>query len=58
MEYNLVQYLYFFSQTTRSPDEATDDEGGRSEGAERVVERDRLKLQPPTYQAYSPKILN
>ena len=39
------------SLTTRSPNEATDEDGGGVEGAERVVERDRMKIQPPTYQA-------
>ena len=40
------------SLTTRSPNEATDEDGGGVEGAERVVERERMKIQPPTYQAY------
>ena len=39
------------SLTTRSPNEATDEDGGGVEGAERVVERERMKIQPPTYQA-------
>ena len=41
------------SLTTRSPNEVTDEDGGGVEGAERVVERERerMKIQPPTYQA-------